>query len=778
MRRFPAMLQEPLTFNDVAVSFSEDEWKGLKENQKNLYREVMRDNYCTLSSLGLTPSKPEIVVKIEKGEDPCGIDASDGLQQSSTKRAKRIFGIRAHLEPRWNLRTNIPLRCNRGQKIVKDGDLGEEDTEGWEGIGSLPGPGKRTPQVCRKGVSSARTTIISPAQTASSHHREIGVLDLEQLSVPPKEQWVESQNIDLEPNDDVAMSLWKSTFKEEDPAQEKKQLSEFSRSATKPFMCMRCGENWDLLSDLLSHQMGQCQVRPFRCSICAKSFVKKQHLSAHRKTHTEDKPYTCGQCGRSFRQSSTLTTHLWSHAGLKPFHCSCCPKRFSRKTDLVAHMRRHTGERPFECPYCWDRFIRKKSLQRHLQKHTGETLNITCPNRKIKHNSLKGSQRQGEHPREALSSLAAPMQELCFRWNEKAEMKPEETDKLPILDFTKNASTLEPTEAVKMEPEEETLIPHIPQTIKTKQQMTQTEPQKKQQSRLHQNMLWELKRFRRSSIRSQQEWDSMRLAMNQLSEEVKELKEMMAVLCAAKSSTSPSRSAADHNGLLVSTSYSAWKNPERKFSLRSDDRLSGASDTDSPESSLVCTPSHSVENLSEPSKGPARWPYVTSSHDAIVGSMFSSSHDADTLLPTMALTPIKNEDDLEADLSHGRGYYGAPEYSGLEVGERLPNINMLPLSAEKERTLLAKSVGKPGRFAALVFRALVPFDLYKGWVNNVNLDGLKGRKGIPLNVKRRLMAVVGRHFTLRTSEHREIRNRLNEQLRSRRTRDKHPHYFF
>lgn len=99
---------------------------------------------------------------------------------------------------------------------------------------------------------------------------------------------------------------------------------------------------------------------------------------------------------------------------------------------------------------------------------------------------------------------------------------------------------------------------------------------------------------------------------------------------------------------------------------------------------------------------------------------------------------------------------------------------MHPLSTEKEWTLLARSAGKPGRFAALVFRALVSFDIYKSWVNRVNLDSLRGRKGIPLNVKQRVMAIVERHFSLRKCDHSEVRNRLNEQLRTRRKSDKLP----
>ncbi|XP_056374776.1 zinc finger protein 90-like [Hyla sarda] len=319
-----------LTFDDVAVRFSEEEWRNLRQGQQELYKDVMKENYANLLFLGLDIETPDVLYQIEEWEKPCA--------------------------------PNI-----RKPKISRASSLTETESP-------KPRALRRRRTVDFPAVLSAPRYIVPKSKVPEENQTQKEEIDCE---TPGEKKKLK----DLQPKCLTCKGVYKCYCR-------------YTKYGKKRFVCQDCGKAYTLEHHLIGHQKSHYRGQPHKCPLCEKCFKKpsqlKKHqrthkvieykchkcqvtfqsvrdLREHRKVHQELKP--CAICGENFKSLYKLKSHTKeAHSTL--LECSLCHQRFRFKTALVNHQREHVGSEVYKCHKCEKVYTRLTYLLRHAEVHS------------------------------------------------------------------------------------------------------------------------------------------------------------------------------------------------------------------------------------------------------------------------------------------------------------------------------------------------------------------------------------------------------------------------
>ncbi|KAJ1121716.1 hypothetical protein NDU88_000235 [Pleurodeles waltl] len=394
--------EEQVRFQDVAICFSEEEWKVLQEWQKDFYKNVMNEIHQALLLLGYQIVNAGTWLRIYKDKDAPLRDPQtaeraappDSLSSPAAVTPDILFRITSVEETDCGSQSRpkeIGLRNSCFPVVTAAFSLTpEEELELYPAEASSSAPERVvSPEVVLVNSNGDEKLYIADDQDCeiiesmsdTAGDRSMNI----QQRVGVTTHCTKTTAIYRPTSEDKTVYAFKSSHKGPNFINqhrlesyqkingEKRTECESGFSHTKYFSVNQEKAKERIfpkfnehVSDLWHSPFLRGNIKEhqplYTCNECDKSFSLKSELSKHVETHPAEITYAILDYEEDLVQNA--------HANEKPFPCTICHKSFSRKDYLCGHIRTHTGERPHICADCGKNFTWRSHLTRHRKnKH-------------------------------------------------------------------------------------------------------------------------------------------------------------------------------------------------------------------------------------------------------------------------------------------------------------------------------------------------------------------------------------------------------------------------
>lgn len=424
--------QEPVTFKDVAVAFTQEEWEQLDLVQRTLYRDVMLETYGHLLSVGNQIAKPEVISLLEQ-EEPWSLE--QGYPKSSCPEWMRNVESKALIPAQSVFEEEQSSNGMVLERYIWDnpwlsrlGVLGYGDQIEMYHMNQNAGMremvfmqkqvlSQRGSEFCKLGTEYSQSlNLIPPQRVSQLEHFYKSDTHLETWRCNSAIMYADKvtcENIDYEkafcqsvqPVYPAKLQTRDNMFKCTDAVKSFNHIIQFGdhkavHTGEKLYGYKEYHQIFNQSPSLIEHprfQIGGNQYEKYKeygNIFYFSSFMEHQNiggvekaykynewekvfgydslLAQHTSTYTAEKPYEFNKCGTSFIWSSYLIQHKKTHPGDKPYECDKCRKVFRNRSALTKHERTHTGIKPYECNKCGKAFSWNSHLIVHTRIHTGE----------------------------------------------------------------------------------------------------------------------------------------------------------------------------------------------------------------------------------------------------------------------------------------------------------------------------------------------------------------------------------------------------------------------